>query len=457
MGVLLYFEEKTLKRTIDMLNGSIADKILVFALPLAVTGILQQLFNAADVAVVGRFVGKTAMAAVGSNTSLIALILNIFIGVSLGANVVIAMLTGQNHKEKISRAVHTAIVVAVISGLIATVVGEIVAVPVLRLMSVPDEVFDMAVLYLRIYLLGMPVILLYNFESAIFRSQGDTRTPLFCLILSGVINVLLNLFFVIVCGMAAEGVALATIIANLISAALLFYILCKREGPVQIHINKLRIDGALLKRMLKIGLPAGIQGMLFSFSNVLIQSAINALGEDVMAASSAAFNVEIFVYYLVNSFGQAATTFVGQNYGAGNIARCRKVTAICTGMDMAITAVVSLTMLYFATPLLQIFNSDPAILSYGIIRLRYILSAEVITVIMEVFSGCMRGYGYSTVPAVICFVGVCGLRIAWVYTAFNISPTYHTLMMVYPISWGITSAALLIAYFLMRPKAVEKA
>ena len=439
-----------------MLNGSITDKILIFALPLAVTGILQQLFNAADVAVVGRFVGKSAMAAVGSNTSLIALILNLFIGVSLGANVVIAMLTGQNDRAGISRAVHSAIVVAVLSGICATIIGEAVAVPVLKLMSVPEEVFDMAVLYLRIYLLGMPVILLYNFESAVLRSQGDTRTPLLCLILSGIVNVVLNLFFVVICGMAAEGVALATIIANFLSASLLFYFLCKREGAVKVSISKLGIDGALLKRMLRIGLPAGVQGMLFSFSNVIIQSAINELGSDVMAASSAAFNVEIFVYYIVNSFGQAATTFVGQNYGAGNLERCRKVTRICIVTDLAVTAVISFAMLGFAQELLSIFNSDPVIVSYGIIRLKYILSAEVLTVFMEVFSGCMRGYGYSVIPAVITFAGVCGVRISWVYTVFRMSPDYYTLMRVYPISWGITAAALAGAYVILGRKLFGK-
>ncbi len=436
------------RKKIDMLNGSIGDKLLLFALPLAATGMLQQLFNAADVAVVGRFVGKNAMAAVGSNSAIIGLLVNGFVGIALGANVVISRLTGQKNKKGISKSVHTSVLFSVLGGILITLLGELIAPSILELMAVPDEIFPMSLVYLRIYLLGMPVIFLYNFESAIFRSQGDTRTPLICLIISGVINVALNLFFVCVVGMTTDGVATATVLSNLISSVLLFAALCRRKDAVALKIREIRIHGDVLKQMIRIGLPAGLQSMVFSLSNICIQSAINSLGADVMAASSAAFNIEILAYYLVNSFGQACTTFVGQNYGAENISRCRKVTRISLFMDVGVTAAVSALILIFAKPLLEIFNNNPEIVSIGLVRMRFILAAEAVNAVMEIMSGAMRGYGYSLVPAVITFAGVCGIRILWVYTIFGISKTYFTLMMVYPVSWIITAAALAAAYLL---------
>ena len=443
---------KLVGRKIDMLNGSIWDKLLQFALPLAATGILQQLFNAADVAIVGQFVGKNAMAAVGSNSSLIALVVNLFVGVSLGANVVIANLTGQGDTARIEKAVHTAIIGALLAGLVATLVGEIAAPPVLRSMGVPDNVYPLAIIYLRIYLAGMPFILLYNVESAIFRSQGDTRTPLLCLIVSGVTNVVLNLFFVLSLHMATDGVALATILSNILSSLLLFFFLKRQEPPVRVEFHKFAIHGSLLKRMLRIGVPAGLQNAVFSLSNVIIQSAINSLGSDIMAASSAAFNIEILAYFIINSFGQACTTFVGQNYGAQKNDRCRQVTRVALLWDLAITAALSVVLIGFGSTLLSLFNRDPVIIEYGKIRLWYILAFEVINVFMEVFSGSMRGYGHSTEPAVITFVGVCGIRIAWVFTIFAASPKFDTLMMVYPVSWIVTAGALGVAYLIILHK-----
>ena len=438
-----------MKREIDILHGPIAGKVLRFALPLAATGILQQLFNAADVAVVGRFVGKNAMAAVGSNSSLIALLVNLFVGVSLGAGVVISTLTGQGDRERIHKAVHTSILVALISGVFVTIAGQFIAAPVLRLMGVPEDVFDMAVLYLRIYLLGMPVILLYNFESAIFRSQGDTSTPLFCLVISGVVNVVLNVFFVCVLHMTVEGVALATILSNLISASLLFFFLLRSNTAIRVDVRDLRIDGRLLRMMLQIGIPAGVQSMVFSLSNVIVQSAVNSLGSDVMAASSAAFNIEVFVYYIINAFGQASTTFVGQNYGAGQPDRCRKATRICLVLDLAFTGVLAVVTLSLGRPLLSIFNGDPGIVEYGFIRLRYILLAELLNVVIEVLSGSMRGYTYSLVPAAITLVGICGVRVGWVYTMFRSKPAYDVLMRAYPLSWAVTASALAVAYLVV--------
>ncbi len=429
-----------------MLHGSIGDKLLKFALPLAATGMLQQLFNAADVAVVGRFVGPNAMAAVGSNSAIIGLLVNGFVGISLGANVVISRFTGQGNKEGIAKSVHTSVVFSLIGGLAITLLGELIAPMLLSLMSVPDEVFPMALAYLRVYLLGMPVIFLYNFESAIFRSQGDTKTPLICLVISGVLNVFLNLFFVCIVGMTADGVATATVLSNLVSSALLFVLLRRRKDLIRLEVSKLRIHTDVLGSIVRIGLPAGLQSMVFSLSNMCIQSAINSLGANVMAASSAAFNIEILAYYLINSFGQACTTFVGQNYGAENIARCRKVTRISLMMDVGVTLVASFGILALGRPLLGIFTGDPEIISIGMIRLTFILAGEAVNAVMEIMSGAMRGYGYSLVPAVLTFVGVCGIRIAWVYTIFRASGTFFTLMMVYPVSWVVTAAALVFAY-----------
>lgn len=437
-----------MKRNINMLEGSLADKILLFAIPLSVTGILQQLFNAADVAVVGQFAGKDAMAAVGSNSPIIGLLVNLFIGIGLGANVVASNYTGQKNRRGISHCVHTAVLFAVLGGVFVTVAGEIFAAPLLRIMGVPDDVFDMALAYLRIYLLGMPVIFLYNFESALFRSQGDTRTPLICLVVSGCVNVALNLFFVIVLDMAAGGVALATIIANLVSSGLLFFMLTRRRDHIRMYPNMLKIHGRELRLMMRIGVPAGIQGMVFSLSNLVIQSSINSLGSEVMAASAAAFNIEIFCFFILNGFGQAATTFIGQNYGAGNLPRCRRIFKVTLGLDLMATAFMSLLILLFATHLLAIFNGDPAIVDIGVVRIRMIVTFQVINAAMECASGAMRGYGFSLPPALITLIGVCGTRIFWVFAVFPRDPSFVMLMTVYPVSWVITSVSLITCYIL---------
>ena len=438
-----------------MLNGSLADKILRFTMPLAATGILQQLFNAADIAVVGRFVGKNAMAAVGSNTPIIALIISLFTGISVGANVVIAKFIGQKRSDGVKRAVHTALLFAVLSGIVFALICEAASKPILSLMSIPENVFDMALLYLRVYIAGMPVILLYDFSSAIFRSRGNTKTPLICLLVSGIINFLLNLFFVIVLKMTVNGVALATVSANLISSALLIYFLAKDTSEIHFSFRDLKIDRYTLKEMIRIGLPAGVQGMLFALSNILIQSSINKLGEDVMAASSAAFNIEIFAYYIINAFGQACTTFVGQNHGANKPERCLKATRIAFGLDMLFTLILSGLILIFGGQLLHIFNDDPAVISMGTIRLKYILLAEGINVVIEIFSGCMRGYGRSMVPAMICMIGICGVRVTWVWTVFNSHSTFPTLLTAYPLSWGVTGISLAVAYFIMKKHSMR--
>ena len=437
------------RREIDMTHGKMAGKILLFALPLAMTGILQQLFNAADVAVIGQLRGTNSMAAVGSNSALISLLVNLFVGISLGTNVVIARHTGEGDYQGIHDAVHTAVPFALIGGVALSVIGEIVAGPLLHLMEVDKEIFPLAVRYLRIYLLGLPVIFLYNFEAAIFRSRGNTRTPLICLTTSGVINVILNLLFVAGLGMDVEGVAIATVISNTISALLLFVLLLREQSEIRLYLKQMKISGRELRMMIRIGLPAGLQSAVFSISNMTIQRAVNSFGADVMAASSAAFNVEIFAYFIVNAFGQACTTFVGQNLGAGYPDRCRKATRTCLLLDTVFTAALSVIILVFGNKLLAIFNASPAVAEFGMIRLKFLVSTEVLNMLIEVMSGAMRGYGKALVPALLTVIGVCVVRITWVFTVFEHFRSFSTLMMVYPVSWVITSAALLIAYFVM--------
>ena len=437
-------------KKIDMTHGSLWDKILMIALPLAASGILQQLFNAADVAVVGQFVGKEAMAAVGANAPVVNILITMFTGISLGANVVISRYTGRKDKENAENAAHTAILVAVISGFFILVLGQCIARITLEMMSVPSDCLDMAVLYLRVYLCGMPVIFLYNFEAAIFQSQGDTKTPLMCLIISGIVNVILNLFFVIVIGMTVNGVALATVISNGISSMLLFAFLLKGKTPLTIEKQRFHIHAELLKEMLQIGLPAGLQGMVFSISNILIQSAVNSLGTDVVAGSSAAGNLEIIGYFVVNSFSQACTTIIGQNFGANQPERCHKTLMISLVESWIVGGTVSFLIIIFGKQLLRLFNSDPNVIAFGYQRLFWILSFEVINGTIDIISGAMRGYGESLTPALIALVCICGVRIVYIFTYFASHRSFTALMLAYPISWIITVIVISAAYLIMR-------
>jgi len=435
------------KLKVDIFSGSLDRNLLVFALPLAFTGILQQLFNAADVAVVGRLVSSDAMAAVGSNSSIIGLIINLFTGIALGSNVVIARLLGQGNKKKITTVIDVSLIFGITLGAVFAILCQFAADPVLKLMGVPEEVFDMASAYLKIYLAGLPVIFVYNLETAVFRAQGDSVTPLIALVIAGVVNVFLNIFFVLAFNMSADGVATATVISNLISSVILFVILKKTDKIVGLPKHKIRFDLSVLGMILRIGLPAGIQGSMFSVSNIIIQSAINSLGADIMAASSAAFNIEIFVYYILNALGQACTTFVSGNFGAGNIKRCREVVKKSLGINIILSIICTSFVLIFSKQLLLAFNDDPIIISYGSERLKWVVGGEILNAFMEIFSGAMRGYGYSTVPAVITVFGVCVVRIAWVYTVFQEKQAFSTLLQCYPISWAVTSLLLVISYF----------
>lgn len=437
-----------------MLHGSIWNKIIAYALPVAATGILEQLFNASDLAIVGNFTGDArtvAVAAVGANSPIIGLLLNFFIGIALGANVVIANAVGQRDEKTIHKAVHTSVITAVVCGILVTLLGEACIDSLLRLLHVPDEVFPYALLYIRIYLLGMPVILLYNFEAAIFRGIGETKMPLQALAVSGVLNVLLNLFFVIVCKMTVNGVAIATVLANVVSSIFLFVKLVRSGQVIRIRRKELRFDRRVFVKIIRIGLPAGIQSAVFSVANIVIQSAINSLGTIVIAASSAAFNIEIFVYYVLNSFSQACTTFTGQNYGAGQLKRCRRVLLLCILEGFVATAVSVALVLLSGKSLLSVFNSDPQVIELGYLRLLMVFSGYTFSMLYENMSGYLRGFGISVVPALLTVIGVCGVRIFWVVSVFPRYRTFANIMTVYPISLTATAVLIFIATVCYRP------
>ena len=447
-------EKERKKQKLDMLNGSIWNKLPVFALPIAATGILEQLFNASDIAIVGNFAqtDKTAaVAAVGANSPIIGLILNLFIGIALGANVVIANAIGRDDRQTVQKAVHTSMVVSVIGGVLVAIIGEIIAEPLLTVLNVPDDVLELALLYLRIYFLGMPVILLYNFEAAIFRSIGETKMPLIALTLSGILNVLLNLFFVIVLKMSVNGVATATVLANVVSAGILYIKLVKSDKYIKVEFKKLRIDGKVFAKIMQIGLPAGIQSAVFAVANIVIQGAINSLGTVVIAASSAAFNIEIIAYNVMNSFSQACTTFVGQNFGANKIDRCKKTLFLCLIEDAIASGTAILIVLITGKFLLSIFNNNPEVIEIGYTRLVIIFIAYIFSMLYEVMSGYLRGFGFSLVPAILTTVGVCVLRIIWINTVFPANRTFVTIMTAYPVSLATTAVLIFIALIIYRP------
>ena len=453
-GIEVKMEQTHKKVQIDMLHGSIWNKLIQFAFPVAATGILEQLFNASDIAIVGNFSGEArtvAVAAVGANSPIIGLILNLFIGIALGTNVVIANSIGRNDEASVHKAVHTSIIMAIIGGLIVSVISEFLIGGLLPLLNVPDDVLPYALLYIRIYLIGLPVVLLYNFEAAIFRSIGETKTPLQVLAFSGVMNVLLNLFFVIVLKMNVNGVAAATVISNAISALLLLLKLIRTDKVIRIRKENLRFDKDAAIRILRIGLPAGIQTAVFSIANIVIQAAINSLGTVVMAASSAALNIEICVYDILNSFSQACTTFVGQNFGAGQFKRCKKILLLCIVEDAIATASMIAVVLFFGKTLLRLFSTDPQVIETGYLRLLIIFSAYTFSMLYENMSGYMRGFGISLTPAILTIIGVCGVRLFWIAFVFPLDRTFRTIMLAYPISLATAAVLIFIALMKYRP------
>lgn len=441
--------------SMDMIHGSLWNKILLFALPLAASSILQQLFNSVDTAVVGRFASSQALAAVGSNSSLISLMINLFLGVSLGSNVVIAHYIGQGSEKNINAAVHTAMLVAALSGFFVLLLGQVIARPVLLLMGTPEDVIDLAVLYLRIYLLGMPCIMLYDFGASILRSTGDSKRPLYALIAAGIINTILNLVLVIGFGLGVSGVAIATVISNMVSSGIVLYILLHEQEPIRVELKRLSIVPKELKKILVIGIPAGLQGMMFSIANVCIQSAINSFGSNAIAGSAAALNFEFFAYFIVNAFAQTTVTFTSQNYGAGEVDRCKKVFRLNMVFSLVFCGMLSAIFVLGRGFFLRLYTTDEAVLVFAAQRLLIATTLELLTSTYEISAGAMRGLGHSLLPAIITCVGSCLLRLVWIATACRLVHDFSLLMIIYPISWIITGTAMLTAYFCIRKKCFK--
>ena len=435
------------KTNVDMLNGPLGRKILWFAIPIALSSIFQQLFNLTDIAVVGQFAGDKALAAVGANTFVINLLINLFVGISVGANVVVANSIGERSYRSVTRSVHTSVMVSFFSGIFLSFVGVLFAHPILSAISTPADILDDAVLYLQIYFVGMPFAMVYNFIAAILRSKGDTKRPLYVLMVAGAVNVVLNLILVAGFGLGVSGVAIATVFANAISGVTLFYFLLHEVGPFKLEFWKLRITPFFLSRIMRVGLPSGLRGVVFSFSNVCLQSAINSLGSLTVAASAAALNYEFVVYYWLSSFSQACVTFVGQNYGAKNMDRCRRTVRWTLLLGCSSTIVLSVLCCVFAYPLLSVFTSNTEIIEIASIRMYVVVGLLFINVFLDVFSGALSGMGKSLAPALTCMAGVCGIRILWVIFVFPRYKSFTSLMVVYPISWVLTISVIMGIYF----------
>ena len=456
--------EKNIKQKryeIDMCNGPLFGKILLFSLPLMMSGILQLLFNAADMIVVGRWVGSDALAAVGSTGSLINLLVNVFIGLSVGANVLVARYFGAGQERELSDMVHTALLTSVICGIILIFAGWFSAPFALHAMGAPDEVLEQSVLYIRIYFAAMPAMMLYNFGAAILRAVGDTRRPLYFLTAAGVINVILNLIFVIGLSMGVAGVALATAVSQVISAALVVICLVRSDSAYRLDLKKLRIVPNKLVMMMQIGLPAGLQGAIFSISNVLIQSSVNSFGATAMAGNSAAGNLEGFVYTAMNTMHQTSVSFVGQNYGAHKYKRIGKTACMCIGIVTIVGLVMGNGVYLAGRQLLHLYSPEEPVIAYGMKRLFYICCPYFLCGVMDTLVGCLRGMGHSVLPMLVSLTGACLFRIIWIYTIFPKNRTLDTLYISYPISWALTAlvhlGCFLCIYFIKLHRAVEVA
>ncbi|MBQ1985717.1 MAG: MATE family efflux transporter [Clostridia bacterium] len=429
-----------------MVNGPLFGKIIRYSIPLMLSGILQLFFNAADIVVVGRFAGPTALAAVGSTGSLINLLINVFMGLSVGTNVLVARYYGARDMKNLSDTVHTSILASLVGGVALIFIGCFLAKPMLLMMGSPADVIDQATLYVRIYFAGMPAMMLYNFGAAILRSVGDTKRPLYFLAISGVLNVLLNLFLVIVCNMGVAGVAIATVASQVLSAVLVLICLMKSDAPYRVDLKQLHIYKDKLLEMIRIGLPAGMQGTVFSISNVLIQSSINSFGSLVMAGSTAAGNIEGFVYTGMNAFYQTALSFTGQNMGAKKYERVGKIMRICVLSVAAVGTILGSAGMIFARPLLSIYTTDPQVIEYGVNRMLLVCLPYMICGVMDTLVGSMRGMGYSILPMIVSLTGACGLRVVWILTIFAANHTLTTLFLVYPVSWLVTALAHFICF-----------
>ena len=450
-------QEKKNKYEMDMCSGSILSKMLLFTVPLMASSILQLLFNAADTIVVGKFAGDHALAAVGSNGPLINLLVNFFMGLSVGANVLVARYYAANQKKDLQETIHTSIFLSMVSGIFLAIIGCMSARTLLEWMKTPDEVIDLSAVYLRIYFLGMIALMVYNFGAAILRAVGDTRRPLYYLTISGVINVVLNLLFVIVFHMSVAGVALATVISEVISAVLVLRCLLKNEGMIHLEWKMLRIHKDKVIRILRIGLPASVQGIVFALSNVIIQSSVNSFGAVTVAGNSAAANIEGFVYVAMNSFYQTSISFVSQNYGAGKYERLNRI-VLCAQLSVfAVGLLLGNLAVVFGRPLLSLYTANDVVIEAGMRRLSVISRTYALCGMMDVMVGALRGLGHAILPMIVSMIGACGLRLLWIFTFFQMEEFHSvfSLYMTYPVSWILTGGTHMVCYLLIR-KRMEK-
>lgn len=445
------------EQNMDMLHGPLAGKILIFTLPIMLSGVLQLLFNAADIIVVGRFAGSNALAAVGSNGALINLIVNVLVGLSIGAAVAVGFYYGAREMEQVKETIHTSIAISLIGGVICAVVGFFASGFLLELMSTPENIIGLAKLYLKIYFLGLPAMSLYNFGSAILRSLGDTKRPLYYLIVGGIVNVVLNLILVIVFHLDVAGVAIATVVSQMISAFLTIRHMMQMEPEIALELKNIRISGPKLRRIMKVGIPAGIQSTIFSLSNVLIQSSVNSFGELAVAGNSAAANIEGFVYIAMNSFYQAAQTFTSQNVGGRKYERINRVFLNCLGMVVVTGLVLGWGAYFLGEELLGIYLPyDESAIRYGIARMSIIATSYFLCGIMDVLSGMLRGMGESMLPMIVSMIGSCLLRVIWIYTIFAADRTLPVLYLSYPVTWIVTEAVHFICYLHVKKRVTKQ-
>lgn len=451
---------KNKKYSMDMCEGPIFSKIVAYTLPLILSGILQLLFNAVDMIVAGRFVGKGALAAIGSTAALINLLVNVFIGLSTATNALVARYFGSGRDRDVHETVHTSIAISVICGILLTFIGISLAPKILILMGTPEEVLPLSTLYVRIYFIGMPVSMLYNFGAAVLRAIGDTKRPLYFLTVAGAINAVCNVIFIVVFNMGVAGVAYATVLSQAISAVLTLRCLMKSGESYRFEIRKLRIYRDKLLQVLRLGLPAGFQGVVFSLSNVLIQSSVNSFGEDAMAGNTAASNLEGFVYVAMNSFHVTCLSFVSQNFGAHNFDRIKKIFLTCLACVVVVGLATGSTAYIFGPSLLSIYASgeDKAvIISYGMIRMGIIMFTYFTCGTMDCCVGALRGLGYSVTPMIVSLMGACGFRVLWIYTVFRMNRTLEWLYVSYPISWTITTTVHIVCFVIIFSRLRKRA
>lgn len=436
----------------DMVRGPLLKNMFLFSLPIIAMNLLQLLFNAADMVIVGQFSGSDALAAVGATAALISLLVNLFMGLSVGTSVIVAQDFGSGRQEEIGKSVHTSIALSLICGFVVGIGGFVFCEPLLVMMGTPENILDAAVVYMKIYFVGTPANMIYNFGAAVLRATGDSKRPMYYLVISGALNVVLNVFFIVVLGMNVDGVAWATVISQYVSAVLLMLCLMRSSGFLRFEWKKLAMDGKKLKELIRIGLPAGLQSTLFSISNVLIQSAVNSFGSAMVAGSSAAGNVEGLISCTSSAYYNAAITFTGQCVGAGEKKRIDDIVKVCLLFVFATWIVVGGIVMLFAEPLMRIYSSDPEVLRLGLMKLEIMLVVYCSAGILVTMPGVMRGMGYSITPMLITLGCACLMRIVWLNTAFAWYPTVKVLFAVYPFTWSLGAIGHLISYVCVRKR-----